>query len=233
MVRFRTPQCLPAVEYGALLAYSTRGEDPEARRSQEAMKFLKGDTVVRVQESPAGPYTPPTSMCEWIARHIRQHQSTLPFVGLLTPAATLVPAPKSSLMKPGSLWVPQRLAAALVNAGLGKVVLPCLERVTPVEKAAFSPPERRPTAQKHIETLRVVPGLEATSEIVVVDDVVTTGAMLLGSASLLSKAFPNSRIRGFAAMRAITDPGRFEDVIAPCAGTITLLPATGRTMRSP
>lgn len=233
MVRFRAPQCLSVIEYGALLSYSTRGEGEEARQSQEAMKHLKGDRVVRVQESPSRPNTPPISMCQWIAQYIRQHQSTLPFAGLLTPAATLVPAPKSSLMKPGSLWVPQRLAAALVNAGLGKVVLSCLERATPVEKAALSPPEKRPTAQKHFETLRVVPGLEATSEIVAVDDVVTTGAMLLGSASLLSRAFPNSRIRGFAAMRAMTDPGRFEDIIAPCAGTITFLPATGRTIRSP
>lgn len=189
MARFWVRQCLPEIEYGALLSYSTRGEDEGAKQSKEVMKLLKGDAVVSVQEGPSSPSTQPISMSEWVARFIRQHQSTLPFTDFFTPATTLIPAPKSSLMKPGSLWVPQRLAAALAGAGLGKAVLPCLERVTPVEKAALSPPGKRPTPKTHVETLRVVPGLAATPEIVVVDDVVTTGAMLLGSASLLGRPF--------------------------------------------
>ena len=41
---------------------------------------------------------------------------------------TLVPAPRSSVLVQGGLWPPLLIAQALVSAGLGREVLPCLSR---------------------------------------------------------------------------------------------------------
>lgn len=55
-----------------------------------------------------------------------------------------------------------------------------------------------------------------------IDDVVTRGATLLGVANKLADMFPNAHIRGFAAMRTITNSKEFVSINAPCVGTITL-----------
>ncbi len=219
---------LPELEFGAFLSYSPRGDSAEAQLSRYAMNLLKNEGFV--PSTPRGPQIP---MSEWVARMVEQNRSTLPFADLFQRGPVLVPAPKSSLMRPDSLWVPKRLAAALVKSGLGSEVALYLRRIRAVPKAASSAPRDRPKAAQHYETMVVELGLSKPPEIVVVDDVVTTGAMLLGSASLLAKAFPNSRIRGFAAMRAITLLSDFKDALAPCVGRIEFFPWTGMTQRSP
>src|SRR6266487_4662084 len=72
------------------------------------------------------------------------------------------------------------------------------KRVAAVPKAAYAAGSDRPTPQQHLETMGVqgVLGLNPT-EILVVDDVVTKGAMLLACVSLLQDAFPNATVRGF------------------------------------
>ncbi|MBI1664074.1 MAG: hypothetical protein IS860_11460 [Nitrosopumilus sp.] len=65
--------------------------------------------------------------------------------------------------------------------------------------------------------------LDTPREIVLVDDVITPGATTLGAVNRLADAFPNAKIRVFAAMRTISNPDEFSEIIQPCIGTITLL----------
>ena len=44
----------------------------------------------------------------------------------------------------------------------------------------------------------------------------------MGGANLLAEAFPYSRIRAFAMIRVISDPGRFVHLKDPCTGTVTM-----------
>jgi len=67
--------------------------------------------------------------------------------------------------------------------------------------------------------------------ILLVDDVVTRGAVLMASTSRLSGAFPGAEIRGFAVLRAITE-GDIQTIREPCEGTIELL-SNGETRRRP
>jgi len=62
--------------------------------------------------------------------------------------------------------------------------------------------------------------LSEPEEIVVVDDIVTRGATLLGAASRLRDSFPHARIVGFAAMRTVSNPDEFEGEYSPCSGSI-------------
>jgi predicted amidophosphoribosyltransferase len=135
-------------------------------------------------------------------------------------------------MKPNTLWVPERIATALASAGLGKSVVSCLIRTRAVQKAASSSPSERPTAEQHYESISVQGSLSKPDEILLVDDVVTRGATLMGAANRLSDAFPKCHIRAFVAMRTISNQHEFENVYAPCTGTIDLH-ETGDTFRRP
>jgi phosphoribosylpyrophosphate synthetase len=59
-------------------------------------------------------------------------------------------------------------------------------------------------------------------EILLVDDVVTRGATIVGAANKLHDAFPGARIRAFAAMRTISPPQTFSQIVCPCVGKIML-----------
>jgi hypothetical protein len=214
---------LSQLEFGALLTYAPHGDSPETRRSKDVMFVLKRDGYVG---------EPKILMSEWIAQTIQRRMTELPFASFFQSNTILVPTPKSSLMKPDSLWVPERIATALVRAGIGKGVALCLVRDKAVPKAAFCAPSDRPTAAQHYESMSVQGSLSKPDEILLIDDVVTRGATLLGAANRLAQVFPHSHIRAFAAMRTISNPNEFEKVYNPCIGTIDLW-ESGDTFRRP
>ncbi len=214
---------LSQLQFGSLLSYCPRGDSPEIQLSKNVMRVLKFDKFVE---------DPPILMSQWVAQTIQKNKITLPFASFFQPDTILIPTPKSSLMQPNTLWVPERIATALVGAGLGKEVVPCLVRVKPVSKAALSPPQERPTAAEQYGSMSVQKRLSQPSEIVLVDDIVTRGATLLGAANRLADVFPQTRIRAFAAIRTISNPDEFSKVYDPCTGTITLR-ALGDTLRRP
>jgi adenine/guanine phosphoribosyltransferase-like PRPP-binding protein len=74
--------------------------------------------------------------------------------------------------------------------------------------------------------------LSEPSNILLVDDIITRGATLLGAASRLAEAFPKAKICAFAVIRAITDEEDFEEEYCPRVGTIILRPQ-GDTLRRP
>jgi predicted amidophosphoribosyltransferase len=131
----------------------------------------------------------------------------------------LVPAPRSSLVKPNSLYPTQVICDHLVANGLGVETRILLERVKAVPKAAFSRAADRPTIQTHYDSLRVAGELLEPRSILLVDDVVTRGTMLLASATRLQEEFPGTQIRVFALIRTMShcEIERIEDI---CAGTI-------------
>ena len=191
------------------------------------MIALKNERFV---EDPA--YAQPVLMSKWVAQTIQRNRAALPFTSFFQPGTTLVPTPKSSLMQPGTLWVPKRIATALAGMGLGNEVFPCLVRVKPVPKAASSVPQERPTPAEHYESMGVRGRLSKPDEIVLVNDIVTRGATLLGAANRLADVFPHTRIRAFAAMRTISNPEEFNELYDPCVGTIELR-ESGDTLRKP
>lgn len=132
---------------------------------------------------------------------------------------TLVPVPGSCLHKPDNMWPPELLANALKKCGLGREVVACLERVTPVPKSSQSK-DRHPPA-KHHSTMAVKTAITPPTNILLVDDVVTRGSIFLGSAWLLFEAYPGVEIKAFAAMRTCF-PTEFKRLLCPCTGTIRL-----------
>lgn len=202
---------LSTIEFGSLLCYSPCGTSNDEKQSRTVMRVLKGDEYVR---------DPPTLMSDVVADMMRSRITRLPFARLFAANQILVPTPNSSLTRPGTLWVPQRLANPLKRKGLGQSVVECLKRAKPLRKAATSAAADRPTAREQYESMEVQKELSDHDEILLIDDVVTRGAMLIGAANKLADAYPNSRIRAFAAIRTISDPSDFRSIYTPCMGTI-------------
>ena len=218
---------LTKLEYGSLLSYTPRGNSNKIQHARDFMLALKNERFVEDPQTGN-----PVLMSEWIAKTIQRNITTLPFASFLKPNTILIPTPKSSLTRPGTLWVPERIALALTKMGFGNKAISCLTRTKSVPKAASSLAKNRPTAIDHYKSMSVTGILSKTEEIVLVDDVVTRGATLLGAANRLADAFPETHIRAFAAMRTISNPAEFNGLYDPCVGTIELR-ESGDTLRRP
>lgn len=212
--------------YGALFSYPSHPEP-----SNEIMKEAKNITLALKNERMVRSNDKTLPMSEAVAEILDRYLMDIPFSDFFEGAA-LVPIPGHAPMRPGSLWVPERIGQAMLKKGIGTSVVPCLVRTTPVNKSAFSPPADRPTAQKHYDSLTVKDTLNNFDKVVLVDDVVTRGATFMGATNKIADSFPDIQILSFAAMRAITAPSDFEDLYKPVKGEITLL-QTGDTIRSP
>jgi len=200
------------VEFGSLLTYSPRGKSVKEKESKAVMINLKNDNVLG-----SGILT-----SEYVAQAIKKDIGKFPFADYFNSNSILIPTPKSSLLKKDMLWVPQRITRALINNGLGKTSEECLERVVALPKSSKSIPANRPKPLQHYESMRVKKLLFDPEEIVLVDDVITRGATILGAVNKLTEVFPNARIRAFVVMRTMSNPEEFSEIVDPCVGTIRL-----------
>jgi hypothetical protein len=141
------------------------------RQSKTMMMAIKNDLHLS---------KPSIAVSEFISDNIKSKMKTLPFSYFFETNPILVPVPKSTLMRLGTLWVPHRIALALHQKGLGKAVENLLLRRTPLHKSATSTPQNRPKATDHYNSLDVQRRLSEPREILLVDDIVTRGATLLG-----------------------------------------------------
>ncbi|MFV8754776.1 hypothetical protein ACNOYE_29875 [Nannocystaceae bacterium ST9] len=173
------------------------------------MRAVKGNRIIRaVGESAAA----------FVSRRIRELEpKELVPEFLAKGLGALVPIPRSGLQKPGALWPGLEIATALQHEGLGRVAT-CLLRRSAVSKAATSP-GNRPKAKDHFDSLDL-DRIELPSRITLVDDIVTRGAQMFGAAWRIWAERPDVEILGFAVIRTISTPERFESVLAPCVGRI-------------
>lgn len=203
---------LTQLEFGSLLSYCPRGgSSTEIQRSREIMRFVKNDSFVE---------DPPVLMSDWISSTMERRRSELPFDSFFRTNSVLVPLPRSSLLQPDSLWVPERIANALVKRRFGARVMTCLTRSRAVPKSATSQAGQRPTPTKHFESFAVQGSLGSAEDIVLIDDIVTRGHTMIGAANRLLEAFPSSRIQAFAAMRTVSDWMEFSHIYDPQIGSI-------------
>ncbi len=195
---------LSTLSFGSLWGYTPRPETDEQRKSKTLMYDLKQDK--------GNPRTIESAVSE-----LTKHN----FKNFFGPEVALVPVPKSSLMKKGTLWTPLRIAQEMERQGLG-IVSACLERTTPVPKAATAQSELRPKVRDHIASITLKPSLHMPERIVLVDDIVTRGSTLLGCANVFKRQYPDADIKGFAIIRTISNPEEFRSITDPVKGTIRL-----------
>ncbi len=125
--------------------------------------------------------------------------------GFLSGDDVLVPVPRASPMKEGTVWPARRIAEALCRQGHGVEVRGLLQRREAVPSSSRDRGER--LARVHEESVAVdadqalyPPG----RSVVLVDDVVGSGATALGMARRLLRVWPDLPIRLLAAARTVT-----------------------------
>lgn len=200
------------IQFGSLLTYTPRGNHTEHYKSRTVMRNLKNDEVLQSGNLMS------TSIAQTIQRNLKKY----PFSDYFSEKTMLVPTPTSSLIKRDGLWVPQRITSALANVGLG-INEECLIRETPLPRSSTSLASDRPKAIQHYNSIRVRESLLEPQDIVLVDDVITRGATVLGAVNRLAEVFPKAKIRVFAVMRTISNFLEFSNIIEPCVGTVSLI----------
>lgn len=138
------------LDYASYLSYSPHGTTTAANKSKTWMHLIKQERLVS---------DPPVPSSEYIARKLADEFENLPFKDFFGEDVSLVPVPKSSLMKKETLWVPHRLVQALCKFSLGKE-FNCLTRTEPVIKSASAKSADRPKPIDHYKTISVRKGLE-------------------------------------------------------------------------
>jgi hypothetical protein len=212
------PSLLSRVRFGSFFTYSPRGQSAVSKQSRHLRDAIKEDQP------------------RWIERGVTALGSRLPasvLAGWLERDVSLVPVPRHAPLKDkDALWPSRRICEELARQGLAGSFVPCLERVREVPKSAFQARGARPTAQHHLDSMRVVAELPTPARLLVVDDFVTKGATLLAAVSVVRHAFPGADVRGFAFVRTMGLVADVEELIDPCIGTIHLLPG-GDVEREP
>ncbi len=211
------------LEFASYLTYTPRPKTELGERSKQLMLALKSNQVLRSAS---------LTVSQLVAQRLTEQLATLDFAEWIDGSPVAVPVPSSTLARRDSLWVPEEMAKAMKAAGLVAEVVPCLARSRALPKSATSKAADRSTVQQHHETLEVHRPMLTPRETLLVDDVVTRGATLLGCAQCLEEAFPGVPIRAFAAIRTLSDEANFQSLVAPCRGWITLI-RNGQTHREP
>ena len=166
-----------------------------------------------------------------IAGHIGRHPGDPGVDGVLGGDVTLIPMPRSAPRRQGDLWPAVLLANALVAEGSGAEVLTVLERKYRVQKSAIAEPGKRPRAADHLDSFKVLRPAIQPERIVIVDDVITSGATMLAAISAISDAVPDASVRGFAFIRTQSTE-ELEAIRRPTLSCVELLPG-GLTRRRP
>ena len=200
------------IKFGSLLTYTPRGNGSDHNESRTVMRNLKNDVVLKSGNL----------MSEKIAQIIKENLGDYPFSDYFNENTTLIPIPKSSLPQKDDLWVPQRVTTALAKIGLGKSE-ECLFRETPLPRSSKVSAPNRPKTSQHYDSMKVKELLFKPKEIILVDDVITRGATVLGAVNRLAEIFPDIRIRVFAVMRTISNSDEFSKIVDPCTGTVSLI----------
>jgi hypothetical protein len=203
---------LSDIEFGALAVYSPRDSAPAALFSRNVCVAVKRDGYLTVGGQSVRVFP---RLVTRLGEKIEGTGLQAFFAG----QPILVPAPRSSLIKADSLYPAKVICDELRRQGFGSEVRVLLERTKAVRKAATAPAGERPTVQEHFDSLRVSPELARPVSILVVDDVITSGTMLLAAVSRVKEVFPLAQVRAFALIRTMSQ-GPIEQIYELCTGTI-------------
>jgi hypothetical protein len=213
----QSPKLLSNHEVRTFLIYPPSPQTDIEQRARHCILTVKQD---------GKGFRPGEPMIEFVVRRLREEIEDSVLEDLFTEDTVLVPAPGSApLRRTGGsqLWPTRRVCDAMVAAGFGREVAPLLKRIEMVPKSAFvRPGEQRPGPAQHARTIEVATDLTVAAErFVIVDDVLTRGATMLGCASRLAQVYPDVEILGFALAR--TSRERFEHPIDPAVCNVSSL----------
>jgi len=208
---------LSSVSYASFANYSPRGISELSKRSKRVCSAVKNGNQKSIQSA---------------FKHFNDEVKTLlyPF---LNDQVTLIPIPRSSPIVEGALWPSKVIADELVNYNYGMRVSTCLKRSRAVPKSSsLYNAASRPSVQVHLDSLEVEPEIITTSQITLVDDVLTLGRTSFAGAQIIHEVYPDIEIRIFSLFRTKGFVREIDKLIDPYVGEISYNSISGKTTRS-
>lgn len=130
---------LREVPFGSFLVYVPRGLSAQSKHAKDLCYGVKQDRPGTVHR---------------IIIRLKVDFAETGLSDFLGPDVALVPVPTSAPLVTGGLWPAKRVAEELVDAKLGREVLPIVLRANAVPKSAFAAPGQRPTPRVHSRLAR-------------------------------------------------------------------------------
>jgi predicted amidophosphoribosyltransferase len=191
----------------------------ESKASRRARAFIRYD----IKQARAG-------KIQATVDRLKKNLKGSPLEEFFDRGAVLVPVPGHAPRLKNSLWVPEMICRGMQTAGLGSEVLTCLTRKEAVNHSStLTDAKDRPTALAHFDSIEVQASLPIARSILLVDDVVTRGATLIGAATRLHQVFPSAEIRAFALARVSQeDIVSTDEMWSPAMETIRFDPGNPR-----
>lgn len=205
----------------SFLKYSPDGESETSRRLRTVRDGVKNDGHIEQLR-----------IIDFVAKRLAEERGNFPCLAeILSADVTLVPIPRSSPLKEGALWPARRICESFMAAGLCLDVRPLLERISPVRVSHLAASGERPEPRDHYSSVQMSSELSLSSpkRILLVDDVVTRGATLMGISTRVAEAVPSATIPCFAVLRPLR--GEIDEILEPVKGEITY--QNGTLVRSP
>lgn len=200
---------LSELGFGALLAYSPRGQAEVSRRSQNVCYRIKAGDPATLDRA-----------LQLLREHVDGGRVLSSFFG---PDVALVPMPRSAPLVAGALWPADVICRSIVGRGLARAIVPCLTRQSAVPKSARAPRGERPSVSQHFESMAARAMVGLADRVLLVDDVVTKGSTALAAASRLAEVYPTADITLFALVRTKGLVRDIEQILDPAVGVIRLV----------
>lgn len=203
------------VEFCSYAVYSPRGNSTASERSRSLRAAVKVDGYINAGMPPSRIRAIPA-----LIDHLVKNATVHPGLSAFGANTVLVPAPRSSLMKAGSVYPSRLICEELLSRGMGREIVDLLVRVKAVPKAAFQASSERPTVETHLSSIDFEGGAMGADHIVIVDDIITRGTMLYACATKILSHMSSATVSTFGLIRTISY-SEVTNLIDPARGVIS------------
>lgn len=204
------------VDYLTLLQYSPRGISDISRTSRTVRDTIKGGRIDTFKKR----------FSEIISDNI---DAVSPF---LNTNVTLVPTPRSSLVRTGDLWPSLEICKMLEELKLGTVT-ECLKRKTAIKKShLYFDADERPSIKDQMDSMEVITSMP-NMNITLVDDILTLGRTTMAGSLKIYEKFPNATVRVFSLIQTKGLVKEILEIKNVQVGNIKYYPLSGKCTRQP
>jgi hypothetical protein len=211
--------CAFNLPYFSFLNYSARGSTSASENSRNLCAGVKAGRTEVIN-----------AIVQALANHDKE--ALKPF---LSKEVSLVPIPRSALLREGDMWPALEICKVLIKLGFAKDILPFLKRSQPIRKSSsqFSA-ESRPSVIDHYNSITLERELGVPENVTLIDDVLTLGRTAYACACKIQETFPQVKPSLFSVFRTRGfENTEITSVYDHTTGYISFNPASGKTTRHP